>query len=228
MIKEYLATPLLNLGIKILDDSIPVKEIQEFLTVGLRKILITSKNYPNMFLESDLAKINLARNLVEASQSYSNTKDNEIEFFTLSSMKRDEVDFWIDELPKNRLISFKGLVPRGGGMMIWLYENRSSERNEFYEAQLERLLRTVEVRRKKALDHAELGAKQIQSADKHAIVILFCRIARERKDIRYLNAALKLNDWAFPAYRGIKTMPDLADYLLALAEAEYACKVLLS
>jgi hypothetical protein len=39
-------------------------------------------------------------------------------------------------------------------------------------------------------------------------------------DYRFLNTALKLNDWAYRYYRNRTDQPDNAQYVLAILEAE--------
>ncbi len=55
-----------------------------------------------------------------------------------------------------------------------------------------------------------------------AIAILFARAARRRGDLRFLNAALKINDWAYSPHRRIRPGPRRGRYLLSLAEQEMA------
>jgi len=55
-----------------------------------------------------------------------------------------------------------------------------------------------------------------------SVAVLFARAARRRGDLRFLNAAFKLNDWAYPVHRRIRPGPRLARYLLSLAEQETA------
>ena len=59
------------------------------------------------------------------------------------------------------------------------------------------------------------------------MAILFSREARRSGDLRMLNAALKLNDWAFPTHRRLPPSPRLARFLLSLAEQERAVRELL-
>jgi len=91
----------------------------------------------------------------------------------------------------------------------------------------ERLLRHIETRRRESL--SELCDPQrnplpldrhARSMQRHDIAIFFCRHARRKQDIRFLNAALKLNDWAFAAHRRFRASEHSARYLLALAEQE--------
>lgn len=93
----------------------------------------------------------------------------------------------------------------------------------------ESLLRHVEIARRSSL---EVSGQPRHSAtawiERHAVAIYFARQARRVGDLRLLNAALKLNDWAFARHRRRAEGEPLAWYLLALAEQELAVDRLLA
>ena len=60
------------------------------------------------------------------------------------------------------------------------------------------------------------------------IDLLFARTARCTNDPRFLNAALKLNDWYFSYFQNKAALPELVRFLLALVEQELALKELYS
>ena len=67
---------------------------------------------------------------------------------------------------------------------------------------LERLLRHVEVKRKEALvAKQDTPDSDTLWLERHAVALLFCHQASRSHDLRFLNAAMKLNDWAFPYYQ---------------------------
>jgi hypothetical protein len=60
----------------------------------------------------------------------------------------------------------------------------------------------VETRRQDSLQQFSPALdKAVGWNERHAVTRLFLQITRERGDLRFLNAALKLNDWALKAHR---------------------------
>ncbi len=228
MIKKMLLSPLINLGIKFLDDTIPTEKLHHFLDNGIKNISQSAKSFPDWFTEKDLNKIERAKTLNEGWKNPSDLHEIDLHDFSLSDLEKEEVDLWIKALPKNRVISFKGLVPRTGEMMCWLFEKKAKEEQSYFDSQIETLLRLIEIKKQKGLAHNQGGFEELLASDQQYLSILFSRIAREKKDIRFLNIALKMNDWAYPAFRGINNSPDLINFLLAIAEAEYSFKELLN
>jgi hypothetical protein len=64
--------------------------------------------------------------------------------------------------------------------------------------------------------------------ERHAVAVLFCHQAQCSHDLRFLNAALKLNDWAFPYYQKPVSKQRLASYVQALNAQEQAIQELLA
>lgn len=96
------------------------------------------------------------------------------------------------------------------------------------DALMERLLRHVEVKRQKALRKfaPDLSA-EAQWLERCDVSILFSHYARRRKDLRFLNAALKMNEWYLKeSQRGTDAVQ--ARLLLALAEQELSAGELLA
>ncbi|MBT3670856.1 MAG: hypothetical protein HN547_11550 [Chloroflexi bacterium] len=219
---------MIKLGIKILDDTVPTEKLHHFLDKGIQNISQTTQSSMDGFNEKDLKKIELAKNLNEFRKKPSFSPDiNQFDFY-IGDLEYEEVGDWIEVLPKKRVIGFKGFFPRTGEMMLWLIENKPNEYIRFFDSQIETLLRIIEIKKQKALVHNQTGYKQYLEPDRQLLSILLSRISRETKDIRFLNTALKMNDWSYPFYRRENTSPDLINYLLAVAEAEYSVKVLLS
>ncbi len=88
------------------------------------------------------------------------------------------------------------------------------------ENETEILLRHVEIHRKAGLDFIPTLSLHEKWRATASLSLLFTRVARLRDDVRFLNAALKLNDWAYMHYR--KRGEISLDYLCALMEAEVA------
>lgn len=140
----------------------------------------------------------------------------------LLAWKRDTLTRWLDEsVPSEKLAAF--------------LKAHSSEIAKLpdpvipTDAEMEKTLRHVEVKRRQCfvtsesprLTHTQLWNKR------HEIAILFCRYARLHNDLRYLNAAFKLNDWAFKRYQHSRPSEAKTMYLAALQEQELAAQELL-
>lgn len=138
---------------------------------------------------------------------------------------REQFDDWRQNLPNKRIIDRNGLIPQSGMMLLSILDKPNGDR-AFLETELERLLRRVEVKRRTALESAGSGDRQNAWLEKHAIAILFSRAARTFQDLRFLNAALKLNDWAFSSHRRLRAGAHLERYVWSLAEQETSWKVL--
>ncbi len=94
-------------------------------------------------------------------------------------------------------------------------------------ALMERLLRHVEVKRQKALRKfaPELSA-EAQWLERCDVSVLFSHYARRRHDLRFLNAAFKMNEWYLKESRGESDAVQ-ARLLLALTEQEICAGELL-
>ncbi len=85
---------------------------------------------------------------------------------------------------------------------------------------LESLLRNVEVRRQRCLVPAgDKTAKEV-CLDKHRVALLFTTVSNRTGDCRFLNAALKLNDWAYPTHRRMRPCYCTATWLYSIALQE--------
>ena len=121
------------------------------------------------------------------------------------------------------------LVPGSGRMLDWLAEHGDTAAKALVNDNLERLLRHVEVKRKDALvaqqDKLDVDALWLE---RHAVAVLFCHQAIRSHDLRFLNAALKLNDWEFPYYQKPVSGQRLTSYVQALTVQEQAVQELLA
>jgi hypothetical protein len=90
---------------------------------------------------------------------------------------------------------------------------------------MELLLRHVEVKREKALlQYSEPLSIEEQWEERCTVVVLFCCYANQKKDWRFLNAALKLTGWLWKEYRRpFSNFPTLA-LLAALVEQEFTLR----
>ncbi len=120
-------------------------------------------------------------------------------------------------------------VPGLASALDWMDAHGSADQKAFAALWLEKLLRHVEVRRKSCLPvlTASVFADQLW-LERHAIAALFCRVARRHHDLRFLNAAFKLNDWAFTDPQSKSSPALLSAFLQALEEQETAARELLT
>ncbi|HEY60622.1 MAG TPA: hypothetical protein G4N92_08080 [Anaerolineae bacterium] len=141
---------------------------------------------------------------------------------------RKNFEKWRAHLKGNKVISRAVVAVDAGMFLDLLADSKKPTSQRFYIDNLERLLRHVEVKRKDALLQfdREISADQIW-IERHCVTILFCRHARRAKDLRFLNTAFKLNDWAFRNFKHGISFPRKANYLLAVAEQEYSTQELL-
>jgi folate-dependent phosphoribosylglycinamide formyltransferase PurN len=129
------------------------------------------------------------------------------------------------ETPPAKLIEARRLAPGGGR---WL-EQLAREGREVAprRAATEMLLRHVEVERTQSLQLASVPPSSVAAwIERHAVATHFARQARRDGDVRLLNAALKLNDWAYPRHRRGAESELEGWYALALAEQELAFRQL--
>jgi len=132
---------------------------------------------------------------------------------------------WRAGLEEARVVRRSVVAADAGRWLDWLAERAWTDDQEFVAANSETLLRHVELKRGRAL--SQFG-RSMSRADlwqqRHEVAIFFCRQTRRRGDLRLLNAAMKLNDWAFAAHRTLSPGPQLARYLLAVSEQEFTAE----
>lgn len=138
----------------------------------------------------------------------------------LSGLTMPELRAWIGALPKGQVGSLQGILPGSPARLHdLLLADLELERPALLH-NLEYLLRHVEVKRRASLALDPPAAAPQVHLERCAASILFSQAARQLADLRFLNAALKLNDWEFQAHRRLAPGPQLWRYLLALAQAE--------
>lgn len=118
----------------------------------------------------------------------------------------------------------KGILIAGSASNL-LDAVRQERVDGFVEKNMELILRHVEVKRAKSLQkyEKEMDKAQIWS-EKCCFAVLFARYARVKNDWRYLNAALKLNEWLWKEYRRPFSNKALLPFLTALVEQEYVLR----
>ncbi len=129
---------------------------------------------------------------------------------------------WLRQRRAGKATSREGLALGAAAALLAFLEHPSAEAAAFIEGSLESLLRHVETRRRAGLNIAPGAPGADPWMEWLMVGILLARASRQRGDLRLLNAALKLNDWAYPVHRRMRPGPRLARFLLALAEQETA------
>ncbi|MGD8603207.1 MAG: hypothetical protein PVF49_01410 [Anaerolineales bacterium] len=205
-----------DLAKRLLDDSQPAEKMRAFLRASLQEACASG---PGASQEASFAQ-DLAARLKLATAA----KGTPAAHPKLASPS--EFLHWRENLSDERVLTRSGLAP-GAGLMLLSILDDPGRHATFLQSQLELLLRRVEVKRRAALETAGQLDPQAEWLERHAVAILFSRAARQTRDLRYLNAALKLNDWAFHSHKNLQAGPRLDRYLWALAEQETSWKELL-
>jgi len=220
--KRLFAKLIMNTAGRWFEESVPARELQGFLARCLEQLTQRTDLSPEA--RADLLAAWRAANAVDL---IPNNHPLELETDPWK-VNLDTARAWRASLPEDKVV-IKGVVPRALGRSLAALEAANDpDTADFTARAVESLLRHVEVKRRAALtlfspplnpDEARL--------ERCDLAIYLCLRARRCGDLRLLNTALKLNDWAYPAFRG-RAKPDAqARYLRALAEQERAVKELL-
>jgi hypothetical protein len=133
-----------------------------------------------------------------------------------------ETEAWFAALPDGKVVSRRGIAVGAGEVLCSILETPKSPSATTLDSALEALLRHVETRRRDGIRVSSASEGAEPWMEWLMVAVLFSRVCRQRADLRLLNAAFKLNDWAYPANRRLPLGPRLMRYLLSLAEAETA------
>jgi hypothetical protein len=138
----------------------------------------------------------------------------------------DIAERWMEKLYGSHVIS-QGVVMIGAGENLDILDSYGT-REDFVRSEADRLLRHMENRRRNSLgDFNENLDEQGIFKEKTDHAIFFSRYALNHNDLRFLNAALKLNEWLMVAYRKVQDNQLRIAFLLALAEQEISAQELL-
>jgi hypothetical protein len=224
-----LAKKIITWSAKWLDDTVPVVELHNFLKNNYKRMIdqieIEGDRHFPLEVITDLITIH---KLITASGLFPDWPTGSLKFGAEDEISRDYFSAWLAGLPGGRIIIGKAIVAGAGRNLDLLDEEDDPQLRGFLTLSLEGLLRHVEVKRRDCLSefYPPLRAEEFW-LQRHDISILFSRHARRRGDLRMLNAAFKLNDWAYPHYCRNALRAPLARYLLALTEQEIAAKELM-
>ena len=206
-----------------LDDTVPPTELQAYLVASIQGLEAARENSPACLPPGTAEELLLAHHFAHQAGLPLPPPGTPppADFHALD----DKVlNAWIAQLPRGRVLSADGLIQGSGVHLFALLRRTVPGDAELLNTNLEALLRHVEVRRKDCLRPVQPTNIEGAWLEKHAVAILFSQVASTRRDLRFLNAALKLNDWAYPAHRRVKPTPRFARYLLSLAEQEWALR----
>lgn len=130
-----------------------------------------------------------------------------------------DAELWMGRLYGSHAIS-RNAVTVGAGENLDNLDSNNLQEN-FVRTEADRLLRHVENRRRKSLTQfsENLNEQQIFK-EKAELAIFFSRYAKRHNDLRFLNAAFKLNEWLMGSYRKVHDKRLHTMFLLALAEQE--------
>ena len=230
MMRKFVSS-LLDLPIRWADESVPAGEILHGLQSGYERLLQQFTANPGEFhgqTAKDLretAKCLVEIGLIQSTPAELQATDEGDHAEAIAKARA-----WRDALPDGKILSKEGFACGCGEMLDVLDKSGSEKDRIFVSDSLEKLLRNVEVKRKVSLHQTNppLGEKET-ALERDRVIILFCRVARRHKDVRLLNAALKLNDWAFKKAGRSNTFPiELqCSRMLCMAEQEAAAKELL-
>ncbi len=113
-----------------------------------------------------------------------------------------------------------GKIDVGGIEALRMAVDREEPLKATQRASLEALLRHVEVWKQGALRFVDPQTEKERWQAVASMSLLFNRYAQRVGDFRYLNAALKLNDWAYGYFIKGHNLESQLRFLLALSETE--------
>jgi hypothetical protein len=137
---------------------------------------------------------------------------------------RGQIDKWrktfLDRPPRWQVAVEPGMI---GKLSVLLDDDPAAQDGDLHPV-VESLLRHVELRRERALERIKAWGPEPFWLERHEAAILLAAATRRSHDPRYLNAAFKLNDYAWRAHRHFRLDPRHVKYLRSLAEAELALR----
>lgn len=219
MIKNFM-----DFGLKLLlakfDESVNANEVREYVMEHYARL--TRSGMAGEALDQELTR--LEQLLLQLGWIKSGARRE------ISEEIREKGDWqgynWLAE---DACFSKDGLEPGCGQFLDWMEASTEQENGQLVSDNLENLLRHVEVKREKSLRKftREItdGQKILERCD---ISILFSRTARRRHDLRFLNAALKMNEWFMRELKHASNDVCMSRLLIALAEGEISARELLA
>ena len=134
---------------------------------------------------------------------------------------------WISTLENGRIVNH-GIIVENAGIFLDILDKSGKFLGGFTTASLESLLKLFEVKRKKAIRAFQRDLSTTSMVlNGLQISILFSRAARRHHDLRFLNIALKMNEWYLPIINKEGDDALIINFLLAMTEQEIAAPELL-
>ena len=219
---RHIAHSLIAFAAKCLDQTVPTKQLHELLRKGLDDFKCRTNGDSEKCADIALAEC------IAAEAGVIST-DRSIPFETSDSIEdvvsKEAMDQWIANVPNGRVVTAGKVAPGTGRWLDRIDSAGHKSHRDFIDNNINMLLRHVEIRTTRCLLLDPPSSPADSWQEKFDVAILLARSARRRSDFRLLNAALKLNDWSYPANRKLPVPPR---YLLALAEQEWTIKELMS
>ncbi len=211
---QRLAKWLLPPAIRWLDDSVPESELEQFLNAKLQSVISVA----NWQAAQDQALVTRLRDQFGGPVPMPPIPDPAAEQAAQAAAR-----CWLQTVTSRNAIE-RGVFMVGSAdhLRVLLNTELDDTPRAWIDDQLERLLRHVETRRQESLQQfSPTLDKEAAWNERHAVTRLFLQVARERGDLRFLNAALKLNDWAFKFHRRMPADdPRLLGYIGNLVEQQ--------
>lgn len=210
----------------LLDDDVPEKELQEFLVRSLDQFKDHIRGAGSVLPPSAVFEVIRADRLAREAGLAISSETPETEPRP-EGPSEAQIGAWVEGIEDAGGINPGRLTPGTGEILSAILSKEMDRHARFLTGCLESLLRHVEVRRKKSLGGIPSSSQSENWLERHSVAILFCEAASNRADLRFLNAAMKVNDWAYPYHRRLSPRPQVTRYVLALACQERAAQELL-
>jgi hypothetical protein len=178
--------------------------------------------------QSVIRDMELAVTLLHNLEWFEVEKKGDTGGFSKDNPSAAEIREW-KELLKTRHVLQKGMMMPGGSYYLDLLDGENDKEIKLIvRSNLERILKHVEVMRRKSLSSYSTGLSHNQLwLERYDTGILFSRYARRHNDLRFLNTALKLNDWFLTKKPGGLPLECRSRLLLSLCEQEFSAKEML-
>jgi hypothetical protein len=216
--------PLVRIAESWFDDSVSKDGYAQFLQMSIGHLQLAlqhSTDPPSWTAEFWLAMNNLEKTSIQIAGHIQQPDDGAIALPALNQALP-----WFAKTIKGGLI-VNGAVERFTALhLLTLLFHRDDRRVPAIEPSIEKLMRHVELRRKKCLQLRGDRRPSERWFELNDTAILMARSARAYADPRYLNTALKLNDWALPIHRRSVPVDLLVRYILAVSEVQSSFEVL--
>jgi hypothetical protein len=218
-------SPVVEFAASCFDDSASRETYEHFLNQGaaqLKRALKTPAEQPDWAGEFRQALKNINHTGLEIHDPPRFSADPA---FKLPGFEQSKE--WFSQRGSHEIV-MKGAVDRStASHLLSLLKHTQGTDGSDLIAAVEVLLRNIELRRKRCLQLRNSGSPTDRWFELHDTAILIARAAVRFNDLRYLNAGLKLTDWALPVHRRSVPADLLTRYILAVSEVHLALEKLL-